>query len=262
MPAFEDFLDLPARTPKPRESGLTHVMDKGLNIREIEGLFDTAGDYVDIVKLGWGTSYVTQNLEKKIALYRSFDTPIVCGGTLFEAVYARGKLDGFKRWLEHFRFSHVEISDGTLEIPRERKLELIADFARDFIVLSEVGSKDAEVNFAPYLWVQWIGEELEAGAWKVITESREGGTAGIFRPTGEMRTGLVDEIAHSIDYHDVIFEAPAKNAQAWFVRHFGPEVNLGNIAPEEVIPLETLRLGLRGDTLKEILLADEPAPAS
>ncbi len=257
-----NFLDLPARSPKPRESGLTHVMDKGLNIREIEGLFDTAGEYVDIVKLGWGTSYVTNNLEKKIALYRSFDTPIVCGGTLFEAVYARGKLDGFKSWLEHYRFSHVEISDGTLEIPRERKLELIADFARDFTVLSEVGSKDSEVNFAPYLWVQWIAEELEAGAWKVITESREGGTAGIFRPTGEMRTGLVDEIAHSIDYHDVIFEAPAKNAQAWFVKNFGPEVNLGNIAPEEVIPLETLRLGLRGDTLKEILLAHEPAPMS
>ena len=262
MPGFDGFLDLPPRTPKPRQSGLTHVMDKGLNLREIEGLFDTAGEYVDIVKLGWGTSYVTQNLEKKIALYRSFDTPIVCGGTLFEAVYARGKLDGFKGWLSHFRFSHVEISDGTLEIPRERKLELIADFARDFIVLSEVGSKDAEVNFAPYLWVQWIMEELEAGAWKVITEAREGGTAGIFRPTGEMRTGLVDEIVHSIDYHDIIFEAPAKSAQAWFVKHFGPEVNLGNIAPEEVIPLETLRLGLRGDTLKEILLADEPAPAS
>jgi len=262
MPGFDGFLDLPPRTPKPRQSGLTHVMDKGLNLREIEGLFDTAGEYVDIVKLGWGTSYVTQNLEKKIALYRSFDTPIVCGGTLFEAVYARGKLDGFKGWLSHFRFSHVEISDGTLEIPRERKLELIADFARDFIVLSEVGSKDAEVNFAPYLWVQWIMEELEAGAWKVITEAREGGTAGIFRPTGEMRTGLVDEIVHSIDYHDIIFEAPAKSAQAWFVKHFGPEVNLGNIAPEEVIPLETLRLGLRGDTLKEILLADEPASAS
>jgi len=262
MPAFDDFLDLPPRSPKPRESGLTHVMDKGLNLREIEGLFDTAGEYVDIVKLGWGTSYVTQNLEKKIALYRSFDTPIVCGGTLFEAVYARGKLDGFKRWLEHFRFSHVEISDGTLEIPRERKLELIADFGRDFTVLSEVGSKDDAVNYAPYLWVQWITEELAAGAWKVITEAREGGTAGIFRPTGEMRTGLVDEIAHSIDFHDVIFEAPVKSAQAWFVKHFGPEVNLGNIAPEEVIPLETLRLGLRGDTLKEILLADVPAPAS
>ena len=134
-----NFLDLPARPSKPRESGLTHVMDKGLGIREIEGMFDTAGEYVDIVKLGWGTSYVTNNLEKKIALYRSFDTPIVCGGTLFEAVFARNKLDGFKSWLQHFRFSHVEISDGTLDIPRERKLELIADFARDFTVLSEVG---------------------------------------------------------------------------------------------------------------------------
>src|ERR687895_841250 len=155
-----DFLGLRPRSPKPRSSGLTHVMDKGLNIREIEGLFDTAGDYVDIVKLGWGTSYVTQNLEKKIALYRSFDTPIVCGGTLFEVVYAKGGMNDFKRWLTHYRFSHVEISDGTLEIPRERKLELIAEFAQDFVVLSEVGSKDAEVNIAPYLWVQWIREEL------------------------------------------------------------------------------------------------------
>ena len=257
-----NFLDLPARPAKPRESGLTHVMDKGMNIREIEGLFDTAGEYVDIVKLGWGTSYVTNNLEKKIALYRSFDTPIVCGGTLFEAVYARGKLDGFKSWLEHYRFSHVEISDGTIDVPRERKLELIADFARDFTVLSEVGSKDSDVVFAPYQWVQWIKEEREAGAWKVITEAREGGTAGIFRKDGDMRTGLIDEIAHEIDFHDLIWEAPSKSSQAWFVKHFGPEVNLGNIAPEEVIPLETLRLGLRGDTLKEILLSEQPAPTA
>ncbi len=133
------FLDIPAREGKPRERGLTHVMDKGLNLREIEGLFDTAGEYVDIVKLGWGTSYVTNNLEKKVALYRSFSTPVVCGGTLFEAVYGKDKMDDFKRWLEHYRFSHVEISDGTLDIPREQKLELIADFARDFVVLSEVG---------------------------------------------------------------------------------------------------------------------------
>jgi len=254
----DGWLDLPARSPKPREQGLTHVMDKGLNLREIEGLFDTAGDYVDVVKLGWGTSYVTQNLEKKIALYRSFDTPIVCGGTLFEAVVVRGKIDEYKRWLTEQRFSHVEISDGAIELERERKLELIADFARDFTVLSEVGSKDAEVNFAPYLWVEWIKEELEAGAWKVITEAREGGTAGIFRPTGEMRTGLVDEIAHEIALDDLLFEAPTKASQAWFVKQFGPEVNLGNIAPQEVIPLETLRLGLRADTLKEILLVPQP----
>jgi phosphosulfolactate synthase len=254
---FDGFLDLRARTPKPRHTGLTHVIDKGLNLREIEGLFDTAGDYVDVVKLGWGTSYVTRNLEKKIALYRSFSTPVVCGGTLFEAVVARGKVDEYKQWLVEHRFSHVEISDGAIEIPRERKLELIADFARDFTVLSEVGSKDAEVNYAPYLWVQWSKEELEAGAWKVITEAREGGTAGIFRPTGELRTGLVDELAHEIDVGDLIFEAPSKAAQAWFVKHFGPEINLGNIPPEEVIPLETLRLGLRADTIKEILLGDE-----
>ena len=258
MNGFEDgFLGVPARPGKPRSEGLTHVIDKGLNLRDIEGLFDTAGAFVDIVKLGWGTSYVTNNLEKKIALYRSFDTPVVCGGTLFEAVYGRGKLDEFKAWLREFRFSHVEISDGTLDIPRERKLELIEEFAQDFVVLSEVGSKDPEILYAPYQWVEFIKEELAAGAWKVITEGREGGTAGIYRPTGEMRTGLVDEIAHSIDVCEVLFEAPSKDAQAWFVKHFGPNVNLGNIPPDEVIPLETLRLGLRGDTLKEVLLENE-----
>jgi phosphosulfolactate synthase len=264
MPGFNDgFLNLPARPGKPRVSGLTHVIDKGMNIRDIEGLFDTAGAFVDIVKLGWGTSYVTNNLEKKIALYRSLETPVVCGGTLFEAVYARDRIDEFKSWLVEHRFSHVEISDGTLEIPRERKLELIGEFACDFVVLSEVGSKDSDVVYAPYQWVEWIKEEKDAGAWKVITEARESGTAGIFRPDGDMRTGLIDEIAHEIAVDELIFEAPTKSSQAWFVRHFGPNVNLGNIPPEEVIPLETLRLGLRGDTLKEVLLGDRagaPAP--
>jgi phosphosulfolactate synthase len=262
MPAFNDgFLGVPARPGKPREVGLTHVMDKGLNLRDIEGMFDTAGEFVDIVKFGWGTSYVTLNLEKKIALYRSFETPVVCGGTLFEAVYARDRIDEFKRWLTDHRFSHVEISDGTLDIPRERKLELIADFARDFTVLSEVGSKDSDVVYAPYQWVAWIKEELEAGSWKVITEAREGGTAGIFRKDGDMRTGLIDEIAHEVSVDDLIFEAPTKSSQAWFVKQFGSNVNLGNIPPDEVIPLETLRLGLRGDTLQEILLAPEPEAA-
>jgi phosphosulfolactate synthase len=257
MPDLNDgCLGVPARPGKPREVGVTHVIDKGLNLRDIEGLFDTAGQFVDIVKFGWGTSYVTNNLEKKIALYRSFETPVVCGGTLFEAVYGRGRIDDFKAWLVERRFSHVEISDGTLEIPRDVKLELIADFARDFTVLSEVGSKDSDVVFAPYQWVEWINEELEAGAWKVITEGREGGTAGIFRSDGDMRTGLLDEIAHGVQIEKVLFEAPTKSSQAWFVKHFGPNVNLGNIPPEEVIPLETLRLGLRGDTLKEVLLGD------
>jgi phosphosulfolactate synthase len=261
MPAFDGFLDVPARSPKPRANGLTHVLDKGLNLRDIEGLFDTAGDYVDIVKLGWGTSYVTRNLEKKIALYRSLETPVVCGGTLFEAAVALGKLDDYRRWLADNRLSHVEVSDGTISLPRERKLELIAELAEDFVVMSEVGSKDSEVVYPPYQWVEWLREELEAGAWKVITEGREEGTAGIFRRDGDMRTGLIDEIVHGIDVGSIVFEAPSKAAQGWFVRRFGPEVNLGNIPPHEVIPLETLRLGLRADTLDEILLRERTAVA-
>jgi len=243
-----------------RDGGLTHVLDKGLGARAWEDLLETAGDYIDIVKLGWGTAYVTDNLQRKLDVLRG--KPVVIGGTFFEVVYAKGRIDDYKRWLSDLGLTHVEISDGTIEIPREEKLDLIADFARDFTVLSEVGSKDAEVVYAPYEWVEWIKAEKEAGAWKVITEAREGGTAGIFRPSGEMRTGLVDEIAHSIDFHDLVWEAPTKVSQAWFIKHFGPEVNLGNIPPEEVIPLETLRLGLRGDTLKEVLLGeDAPAPA-
>ena len=238
-----------------RDGGLTHVLDKGLGPRAWEDVLETSGAYIDIVKLGWGTAFVTAGLERKLEVLR--EKPVVIGGTFFEVVYAKGQLDDYKRWLGELGITHVEISDGTVEIPRERKLELIEDFARDFTVLSEVGSKDSEVVFAPYEWVAWIKEERDAGAWKVITEAREGGTAGIFRPSGEMRTGLVDEIAHSIDFHDLVWEAPTKSSQAWFIKHFGPEVNLGNIPPDEVIPLETLRLGLRGDTLKEVLLGGD-----
>ena len=245
---------------EPRSGGLTHVLDKGLGPRAWEDVLETSGVYIDIVKLGWGTAYVTQNLRRKLEVLK--EKPVVIGGTFFEVVYVKGKVDEYKRWLSDLGLTHVEISDGTVEMPREEKLELIADLARDFTVLSEVGSKDSEVNFAPYLWVQWIKEELEAGAWKVITESRESGTAGIFRPSGEMRTGLIDEIVNEIAVADLVFEAPTKASQAWFVKEFGPTVNLGNIPPDEVIPLETLRLGLRGDTLKEVLLPDERARTS
>jgi phosphosulfolactate synthase len=241
-------------------NGLTHVIDKGLGPRGWEDVLETCGDYISIVKLGWGTAYITPNLQRKLEVLK--EKPVVIGGTFLEAVIAQDRIDEYKQWITELGLTHVEISDGVIEISRERKLELIADFARDFTVLSEVGSKDAEVNYAPYLWVEWIREELNAGAWKVITEGREGGTAGIYRPSGEMRTGLVDEIAHSIDPENLIFEAPSKSSQAWFIRQFGPSVNLGNIAPDEVIPLETLRLGLRGDTLKEVLLGDaQPDPA-
>jgi phosphosulfolactate synthase len=260
MPGFEDgFLGVPARPGEPRETGLTHVIDKGLGPRAWQDVLETSGDYISIVKLGWGTAAVTQNLRAKLDVLR--DKPVVIGGTFFEVVYVKGKLDEYKSWLRGLGLSHVEISDGTVEIPRERKLELIAEFARDFTVLSEVGSKDPQVEYTADEWVEWLRDELDAGAWKVVTEAREGGTAGIFDSSGGMRTELIGEIADAVGLPNVVFEAPTKGAQAWFIKRFGPAVNLGNIPPDEVIPLETLRLGLRGDTLKEVLLGGEPATA-
>jgi phosphosulfolactate synthase len=241
------------------EAGLTHVLDKGLGPRAWEDVLETSGLYIDVVKLGWGTAFVTANLRKKLDVLR--EKRVVVGGTFFEAVWATGQLERYKQWLGELGFDHVEISDGAVEIPREQKLELIADLARDFTVLSEVGSKDSSVEFTSEEWTQWLREELDAGAWKVITEAREGASSGIFRSDGAMRTGLVEEIGSAVDLDDVIFEAPTKAAQAWFVKRFGPTVNLGNIPPEEAIPLETLRRGLRADTLKEVLLGDR-APAS
>jgi phosphosulfolactate synthase len=232
--------------------GLNHVIDKGLGPRAWEDVLEVAGEHISIVKLGWGTAYVTQSLERKLAVLR--DKPVVLGGTFFEVVYARDKLDEYKQWLNELGLTHVEISDGTIDIPRERKLELIADFARDFTVLSEVGSKDSSVEYTTEQWTSWLNEELAAGAWKVITEAREGGSSGIFDSSGGMRTELIGEIANVVGPANIVFEAPTKAAQAWFVKQFGPSVNLGNIPPDEVIPLETLRLGLRGDTLKEVLL--------
>jgi phosphosulfolactate synthase len=240
-------LGLPKRT-----AGLTHVIDKGLGPRGWEDVLEVSGHLIDIVKLGWGTSYVTKSLERKLAVLK--EKPVVIGGTFFEVVYVKDRLEEYKLWLSGLGLTHVEISDGTVDIPRDRKLELIADFAGDFTVLSEVGSKDSSVEYGADDWKRWLQEELDAGAWKVITEAREGGTAGIFDAGGGMRTELIGEIADAVGTEKVIFEAPSKAAQAWFVKEFGPEVNLGNIPPEEVIPLETLRLGLRGDTLKQILL--------
>jgi phosphosulfolactate synthase len=252
MPAFDLGLG--------RHVGLTHVIDKGLGPRAWEDVLEVAGDHISIVKLGWGTAYVTSNLERKLDVLR--EKPVVIGGTFFEVVYAKGRIDDYKSWLNDLGLTHVEISDGTIDIPRDRKLELIADFARDFTVLSEVGSKDSSVEFTGEQWTTWLNEELEAGAWKVITEAREGGTAGIFDSSGGMRTELIADIANVVGPANIVFEAPTKAAQAWFVKQFGPSVNLGNIPPEEVIPLETLRLGLRGDTLKEVLLGGEHVHAS
>lgn len=244
-----EFLALPGRPSKPRQFGITHVIDKGLSLREVDDVFSTAGDYIDIVKLGWGTAYITPCLREKIRLYEQLGVPVVLGGTFWEVCLAQGRLDEWKAFVGDLGLRHVEVSDGTVDLPHAKKLEYIEEYAQDFTVLSEVGSKDNDVVIAPYRWVEMIEAELRAGAWKVITEARESGTAGVFRGDGEVRMGLIDEIVHAIDAHRLLFEAPQKAQQVWFVRSFGANVNLGNIAPDEVIPLETLRLGLRADTL-------------
>jgi phosphosulfolactate synthase len=243
-------LDLPVRSAKPRSIGVTHVLDKGLSVAEVDGLIEVAGASIDIVKLGWGTALATGNLEAKLARYRDHAIPVVLGGTLTELAIRQGRLDDLVSWVKDLGLRHFEISDGTITLSRERKLEIITRLAQDFTVLSEVGSKDDTGAITPpYRWVEQIQEELSAGAWLVIAEGREGGTAGIFRPTGEVREGLINEILHSVDATRIMFDAPLKHQQVWFVRRLGPDVNLGNIAPSEVLSLETLRLGLRSDTL-------------
>jgi phosphosulfolactate synthase len=245
-----DFLQLPDRSVKPRQRGITHVLDRGLSIAEVDGLIEVAGDSVDLVKLGWGTALATGNLKPKLARYRGHAIPVVLGGSLTELAIAQERLERLIEWAHELKLEHFEISDGTIALEHERKLELIERLAKDFTVLSEVGSKDDTGAITPpYLWVEQMRRELDAGAWKVIAEGRESGTAGIFRPNGEVREGLIDEIVHDIDPARILFDAPRKDQQVWFVRRFGPDVNIGNVPVDEVLALETLRLGLRSDTM-------------
>ncbi len=236
------------------------MIDHGLSCAQVDGLVEVAGDAVDIVKLGWGTSLVTGNLAPKLTRYREHGIPVVLGGTLTELSIAQDRVDQMIAWLHELELDHVEISDGTIELPHEQKIALIRRLvAEGFTVLSEVGSKDDARIMAPYVWVDQIQRELEAGAWKVIAEARESGTAGIYRADGEVRMGLIDEIAHAIPPERLLFEAPQKAQQVWFLRRFGTEVSLGNIAPDDVLSLETLRLGLRSDTAAFALDRGKPA---
>lgn len=245
---FFNLNNLPDRTSKPRQSGMSMVMDKGLSIRQVEDFLDTTSDYVDIVKLGFGTSFVTPKLEEKLALYRAANIPVYFGGTLFEAYAVRNQFDDYLKLLDKMKITHVEVSDGSIEVSHDQKCEWIQKLSKNFTVLSEVGSKDAEKIIPPYEWIEQMELELEAGAWKVIGEARESGTVGIFRNSGEVRSGLVAEIIRKIPIESVIWEAPQKSQQVWFIQLYGSNVNLGNIAPAEILPLETLRLGLRGDS--------------
>jgi phosphosulfolactate synthase len=239
---------------KPRERGLTHVIDRGLSVSEVDGLLEVAGNSVDVVKLGWGTALVTANLRPKLERYAAHGIPVVLGGTLTELAIRQEKIDGMVSWLHELGVRHVEVSDGTIALEPEVKHELIRRLAGEFTVFSEVGSKDTHFIMAPYVWVEQIEGDLRAGAWKVIAEARESGTAGIYRADGEVRTGLIDEIAHAVDVNRLIFEAPLKEQQVWLLHRFGADCNLGNIAPADVLSLETLRLGLRSETVERFAL--------
>lgn len=244
---------IPNRDEKPRESGVTMMMDKGLSLREVENLVESSGHLFDIAKFGFGTAYVIKNLEEKIKLYKSAGIRPYFGGTLFELFVARNKYNDFRKLLDKYDLDLCEVSDGSIIIPHDKKLEYIAQLSKDRTVMSEVGSKDAGIIISPSKWIKMMSTELEAGSWKVIAEGRESGTVGVFRPNGTAHTYLINKIIAKIDPKDILWEAPIKTQQVWFIRLFGANVNLGNIAPNEVIPLECLRLGLRGDTFFEFL---------
>jgi phosphosulfolactate synthase len=244
-----DKLDfIPARSKRPRKQGLTMVMDKGLSLRQAEDMISVSGDLIDIVKLGFGTSMVTPRVKDKIALYKDAGYKVYLGGTLFEAFVVRKKFDEYRKLITELKLDTAEVSDGSIILPHDIKCDYIHRLSKDFTVVSEVGSKEAGILIAPKMWINMMQTELQAGSWKVIAEARESGNVGIYRPNGNAHVQLVNKIIDKVKAENIIWEAPIKAQQAWFIKLLGAEVNLGNISPEEVIPLETLRLGLRGDT--------------
>lgn len=247
---------IPERDQKPREKGLTMMMDKGLSLSEAANFIEANEGLTDIVKFGFGTAFVTNQLEEKIKLYKENNIRPYFGGTLFEAFYARGMFEDYLKLVDKYDLDLTEISDGSIIIPHDKKCELIQTLAKNYTVLSEVGSKDSGILISPNKWIKMMSSELEAGSWKVIAEGRESGNVGVFRPNGTAHTFLINKIIAKIDPNSILWEAPKKNQQVWFIKLFGANVNLGNIAPNEVIPLECLRIGLRGDTFFESLPTD------
>jgi phosphosulfolactate synthase len=250
---------IPDRKKKPRESGITMVMDKGLSVEEAKNFLSVCHPHVDIIKLGFGTSFVTPNLKDKLEVYRSYDIPIYFGGTLFEAFLIRNQFEDYINVCKEFGISYMEVSDGSITIPHAEKCGYIEKLTKHGTVLSEVGSKDAAHIIPPYKWIELMKAELDAGSTYVIAEAREAGNVGIYRGSGEVREGLVQEILTQIPGEKVIWEAPQKAQQLYFIEILGCNVNLGNIAPSEVIPLETMRIGLRGDTFDLYLDKKEKA---
>ena len=248
---------IPDRNQRPRQCGITMIMDKGLSVNEAENFLSVAHPHVDVIKLGFGTSFVTANLAKKLEVYRSYNIPVYFGGTLFEAFLIRNQVDDYIQVCRDYGISYIEVSDGSITIPHSEKCGYVEKLAKHFTVLSEVGSKDAEHIIPPYKWIELMRAELSAGSAYVIAEAREAGTVGSYRGSGEVREGLVQEILTQIPGEKIIWEAPQKEQQLYFIELLGCNVNLGNIAPSEVIPLEAMRIGLRGDTFHLYLKKEE-----
>ena len=244
---------IPERLQRPRTSGITMVMDKGLSVTEAQNFLSVTHPHVDVIKLGFGTSFVTPNLKEKLEVYKSYNIPIYFGGTLFEAFLIRNQFDDYVRICREYGIDYMEVSDGSITIPHAEKCGYIEKLTRYGTVLSEVGSKDAAHIIPPYKWIELMRAELSAGSSYVIAEAREAGNVGIYRGTGEVREGLVQEILTQIPGEKIIWEAPQKAQQLYFIELLGCNVNLGNIAPNEVIPLEAMRIGLRGDTFNLFL---------
>jgi phosphosulfolactate synthase len=248
MPA-PDFLVLPPRPPKPRDRGLTQVIDRGLPLLTLTSLLDLAGAHIDFLKFGWGTAYVSHHMAEKVAACRRAGVRTGTGGTLLEIAAIQGKVPEFSRWARSLGLDCVEVSEGTLDLPREVKRDIIASLAESFCVVAEVGSKDPRHPVRPDEWIEHMLGDLEAGASYVVAEGRESGTVGLYEPGGEVRQPLVEAICSAVPPARVIFEAPTRAQQAWFIRRLGPDVNLGNISPDDILSVETLRRGLRIDTV-------------
>ncbi len=244
---------MPERPSKPRNEGLTMMMDKGLGLRQTEDFIQASGRFTDFVKFGFGTSMITEKLDEKIKLYKSANIRPYFGGTLFEAFIIRNMFDDYRKFIDKYGLDLVEVSDGSMIIPHDKKLEYISTLAKQCTVLSEVGSKVKGVNIPPDAWVEQMITELEAGSYKVIAESRESGTIGIYNSDGSVNENLINKITEKLKHSDIIWEAPNGKQQVWFIKIFGANVNLGNIAPDIVFPLECLRVGLRGDTFFDSL---------
>ena len=246
---------LPDRTAKPRQNGIAMVMDKGLSVREAEDFVETAGHLADFVKLGFGTSVAGNKVLEKVKVYQNANIKVYVGGTLFEAYVVRDQFDDYLKYIDQLGLDTVEVSDGSMSMEHDVKCEFIHKLAKRYTVLSEVGSKESGIIIAPGRWIEMMQKELQAGAFKVIGEARESGNVGIYRATGKAHVALINKILAKIQADKLLWEAPLKSQQAWFIKQFGANVNLGNIAPAELIPLETLRLGLRGDTFFSFLPA-------